>query len=573
MKLSPVTSTLWAQWRKSRWVLLATVPGMLLVFAILLLAQRLGASTDIIQIFTFATQLIAIIVGGSTIMLVHSDTERLNVALPIRILRLPVATWKLTAALMIFGLGTMALIATIGTVLVKVILGATYAWWVPAAVAVCAMAALQAWAYGQRENAQESSVASFFISVIVAVFIVTRDTTFILLDRVHPAVSVTAALTFFYVLACAALSINRRDGFADFPLLRRASPAGGGLIAGRLPRFASPMHAQLWYEWRRFGWQLPVGIVSFLIIYFLGMPLLVALFEPSNSTIAQSAMESPGLMAIDYLASTQFVTTGLRVTSMTAALLVGAYMFMKAGYWNAKSTFQLTLPVATPQLAKSRIYGTLKSVAWGFAIVILVFSALGFFMKVIGYGDSYVSFLGQGYRGVPGPIIIAYYLGSILLLMWVALWSVNAGWALLTFCGTMIPVLGILWLLQELGYTSYSTYNPIMVAAVSIGKWFAVPVFFLGFLWAYRQSAKNYLIGRRTTALALALWLTYSTVFISYELRFEPSRSIRGRELPTHYNWENWPHPIDWVLWAALSLLPIAPLFTQALLLHRARHR
>jgi len=194
-------------------------------------------------------------------------------------------------------------------------------------------------------------------------------------------------------------------------------------------------------------------------------------------------------------------------------------------------------------------------------------------MKAMGHDNIYASFLGQGYPGVPGPIVIVFYLGSLFFFMWVALWSVNAGWALLAFCGALIPVLGVMWLLQETGHASYSLNYPIMVAAFRVSSWFAAPVFFFGFLWAFWQSVKNNLITRRVTALALGLWLTYSAAFITFALSHQSARAFRGRELPSHYNYENWPHPIDWVLWAALSLLPIAPLFTQALLLHRARHR
>jgi hypothetical protein len=36
---------------------------------------------------------------------------------------------------------------------------------------------------------------------------------------------------------------------------------------------------------------------------------------------------------------------------------------------------------------------------------------------------------------------------------------------------------------------------------------------------------------------------------------------------------DQFPHPINWFLWAALSLLPIAPIFTHPLYIQRARHQ
>ena len=87
------------------------------------------------------------------------------------------------------------------------------------------------------------------------------------------------------------------------------------------------------------------------------------------------------------------------------------------------------------------------------------------------------------------------------------------------------------------------------------------------FLWVLWGSKRANLIGLKTIALAIICWAIYSGIFYTYVTshHYQAGANIG----PNHFEL----YPVRWALWAALSLLPIAPLFSLPYMLEKARRQ
>ena len=112
--------------------------------------------------------------------------------------------------------------------------------------------------------------------------------------------------------------------------------------AAALPAFASPARAQLWFEWRRHGWSLPmlVGIVVPCELALLFIPdvaqavvvltvLAALLTPPFMAMFAAAAVRQPGL--------TPFIAT----RPLTSAALIAAKL--KMTLWSTLAAWMLVL--------------------------------------------------------------------------------------------------------------------------------------------------------------------------------------------------------------------------------------
>ena len=170
--MKPVYTMLWMQWRKSRWTLLATLPGMLVASALLMACQQAGVKADIVEILAYAALFVSIAVAIVTILTLHSDADTLQITIPNRIRRLPFASWKIVAPLMVYGILAVSAVALAATGLLKLLVDTRFAWWMPTAAAAPVVTVLLAWSYAQREANPKTAVVSLVATFATLVWIV-----------------------------------------------------------------------------------------------------------------------------------------------------------------------------------------------------------------------------------------------------------------------------------------------------------------------------------------------------------------------------------------------------------------
>ena len=150
MNAKPIRTVFWGQWQKNRWLLLTILAGIALAYGLLAMVDTRGLrenAGDPAEDFLIAILLISVpsLVAAASVLLGHSDSERLHITLPPRILRLPLTTPKLAAVLLTFGILVAALIASAATLPAIFMLNVDFDWWVPVLIAVLAMTVLQLW--------------------------------------------------------------------------------------------------------------------------------------------------------------------------------------------------------------------------------------------------------------------------------------------------------------------------------------------------------------------------------------------------------------------------------------------
>src|SRR5690606_30072882 len=129
-------SLIWMQWRKTRWLLIALVVGAAAACGLVVLAARLGLHEDTVLALGYISAFLPMVIAIGAILLIHSDTDRVVFYLPRRILRLPIATWRLALALMLYGFVAVGAVALVTTGMLTFGFNAAIAWWAPAAFAV-----------------------------------------------------------------------------------------------------------------------------------------------------------------------------------------------------------------------------------------------------------------------------------------------------------------------------------------------------------------------------------------------------------------------------------------------------
>lgn len=565
MAARPIRTLLQVQWRKSRWTLLAVAPGAVLAAFLIRVLGEVGVHPDYLQILTYAALLVSLIIPMFTILVIHSDFEKLSAAIPKRIFRLPLASWKIVAVFMGFGVVAVGVTALVTTLLLKYMLAPDFSWWGPPAGAVFATCALLVWAYAQSESAPRAAVISFLVFFVAVLIVLSWEGAAEVVETVTPPAAIAVVVAVFYALAVAGFSINRHGGFSEFPALtifQRTTIQPAGILP---TRFRSPHAAQRWYEWRQFGWQAPACVVAILFLFFLLMPLLAMVFEVKPAPNSQLLGEQARARDIDWFTSVQFVTTGLQVSAVVGAVVVGGYMFMSAGYWNPKATYLHTRPMSTRAMATARLRTMLKSVAMSLVILMAAAGAIKAYTLYRGEPIEMYRFMRQGYGDVKAWQVLSFYWGALFLIMWSAVWSVNLGWAFIALGATLFPAMGISTLMgseQALISPLATTVTP----AMQWGSWIGSAILAAGLLFAFVQGIRSGAVDYRAVAIAAGAWCVYVYAFSQLDDYYS---------LPAGANLlgEQFPHPIDWGLWAALSLIPVAPVFTHPWLLQRARAR
>lgn len=599
---------LWELWRRSRWVILGTAPWILGVclllvilysyresvtdadsFAAILDSGAYGTSGTGMLDMAIAAMFIGLLAPMWTILLSYSDEHSLQLSLPRRILRLPLSAWHLVAVVMGYGIVAIGLIAFGMTASVKWFFESDLAWFGPVAICVCIMAGLQAWALSLGETTMRTAILSLVIPAAILFGLLWLGPVRDVLAAINPLVPMGAALVGFYLIGVWGVSFNRRNGFGDLANIRHQD-ADRAWLPSR--RFNAPEKAQAWYEWRRYGWHLPLCVLGVLTVYFVVVPLLVGLFSGNwemevPTYIEQGALpedlqqteRDSALFFVNWLTDPEIVTWGFVIAVVVSALVLGGYRFVATSNEYARSTFLFTRPISTRQFVFTRLRVVLRSVLIATGVLFAAFVVLSVIEPRILEWWSTLNFLTRGEAFLPGPVLIALYFLGLFLFMWIAAWPLEVGWFLTLLAIVFVPPFAVLWVSDLMAATPAE--DPIGRAELiaQICEVLAVIVMAAGLAWMYNRGKTLGIVNKRAVQVAFGVWPLYAFAFLAYQY-VEDKYGIPpyGSE-----NYQFFLSPFDrdsgtiiWgnvAFWLAVSLLPVAPVITQPFFTHRARHR
>ncbi len=554
-------------WRRVRQIFILVIAGIAAAYALVWLADAQGMlpqQRDNSGGFMIAFLIIGVsgLVGGAGVLLANSDAERLELALPQRVLRMPMRTGKLAFIHMIFGMTVAAAIAILATLPAFWVLEVDFAWWMPLATAAALMPLIQLWAYTMGNAGLRAALISFVLYFGGFAWLSQRPA-FVELLKNGELVKTVTSLVFFlagvYALLWAVIAVQRRGGWAA-SLPRR----GVEFAVGRQRRpFHSNRAAQFWFEWRQYGMLLPAYVGGAAAAYFVGMPLVVGVFRMTNVT-GTSAGEP--LFRIDWLSSAQYIWMGLALSAFVGSLLVGGVMFMRGGHWNSASNYLLTRPLTLSRISNARILvlGTGAMIAL-FELVAIT-GAIEGVVRLNGESTGFGFFLHQGYEQLPLWLTVAMHFGFLLVLMWACAWPVSFVFAVGGFAVLTLPLLGAIWGGALLGILEPDTAKERAAELGSIGNWISAALIVFGLLAMAWVANRRGFIHPVLPWLCTGIWLVYSWAFVHFMTRWEV---IAGAQ-----EWYiRFPHPINWPLWVGVSVVPLLPFFLHPLMMARIRNR
>jgi hypothetical protein len=355
---SPALAIEWEFRRRHRWGLIAITVYLVALTATKLLILGPGRPLELDSGETFAFVVMAPITSALVYFLavftfgLSGDLAGRQSMYPARMLTLPVTTAALAGWPMLYGA-----VAVTGFWLAMRLLGLWPAgidvpliWPAPLAAVLLAWTQVLMWMpYGLRG-----------MRVFVVVLWLTVIDTIVLL-AIHFNASewmmvagLLPQLPLAYLAARYAVARARRG---DVPDWRRASARTGRVAstpARRRAAFRSPAAAQMWFEWRRHGWSLPV-LVAILLPFELAL-LFVATDAPVLVLIILlGVLLTPLFMAAftavsvrqsnPYAGDSNVLTPFLATRPLTSAALIAAKV--KAMIWSTVAAWVLVL-VAIP---------------------------------------------------------------------------------------------------------------------------------------------------------------------------------------------------------------------------------
>lgn len=554
-------------WRRVRTIVAIVIAGLALGFVGLWLAEAQGLRAeqrDDSGDFMIALMLIGVanLVGAAAVILSNSDTERLVIALPDRVLRMPLRTWKLALVQLAFGASVGVVVSLAASVPLPFVLKIEFAWWKPVLGAVVFMPLAQLWAYTMGNAAPRTALVSFVIYFGGLAALAQRPWVRTLFDGSAPArgaIVFAATLALTTLLTWAVLVVQRRGGWAAS--LPRRSVAAVKLRPRRA--FGSSSAAQFWFEWRQYGLLLPVYVGGAAAAYFLGMPLIVGLFRATNVT-GKSSGEP--LFRIDWFSSAQYVWMGLFLAAFLGGLMVGGVLFMRGGHWNSNSSYVLTRPLTLARISNTRLIVIGVSAALALAELALIVLAIELLVRMQGESTGFGAFLHQGYIQLPQALVVAMHFGFLLVLMWACAWPAGYLFAAGIFLALLVPLRGAL-----LGGTLAGLVEPEQAAEYAVAwspgvYWAAAGLVVLGLFAVAWQANRRGLLHPAVPWVCAILWLAYSWAFAHFMTQWEVPPSVQ--------DWvQRFPHPMNWPLWVGISTVPLLPFLLHPLMLARIRHR
>lgn len=505
-----------------------------------------------------------------TLLLQYSDASRLRSGLPMHVYLLPMTFRRIATLHMVYGLVTIAAVTWITTMLTARFLEDVFPVWQPPALATAIYALMQGWAfvYGGRRNSATGIVA--LVSGCVAlVFGLRNEFIVTTVSQMSPFIGALGALLFAAVILELAIRLGRTNRFSSFE--SESGSSSNTKVKARKP-FSSPYWTQAWYEWRNTGWILPGLVIAILTLYFGVVPLFTGLFVASTDARDPLGEGFGARFAMQWVHNQQIIVTGMLSSAGGAGVLAGAYLFLVSGEWRQKSTFLRTRPITTDQLAWVRLTVLLFSTACTTAILMGVYGLLYLILKQIDPKLDYLLQLKIGFEHVPDVLVIAFFAGTLFVITWTGLWIVNASAGLGTIA--ILLLAGMLTTQVFINVTDIPGDHPIFYYISRAPIWLATMLWVTASLRMYQRARSERVIPRSARLWAGDLWLAYTIPFLYYGLgiRYHATildengnilHGVRVYDLNlVAPNGIPITHPVDWVLWAGLSLFPILPFVT-----------
>jgi hypothetical protein len=494
----------WELWRPQRGVLAFALAALLLA-SVLVLALPAG-TIDPLEAAVYGLFVLGWLVVQALIVFTYTTGQTDLAAgpstFPARMFTLPVRTGALVGWPMLYGTVAMALFWMVPAGLARTLLGLP----VPLAWPALGLAAFLAWfqAVVWRPFGLpwvRVGVAIVLLSALVAV--PQLAVAFQVPDEIL-ALVFTALLPPAYVTAVASVARARRGDYAG------RSPARLGAAAATAPPakdrpFSSARRAQLWFEWRCHGLELPFT-VGLILLLFAGGLCFGKTYEAAFQELQKDGM--PPQLPVAFL--------GLLALVPFLAAIAGVELGNTGTRGVAQKTFLLPAFLAVRPLSESglvavklRAAALITLVCWGLILVVAPLALL-----ITGTGEGAVGWIVDWLQDQT-PLQAAVFVVAAFVVL------VGGTWASMT--GTLfLGLVGRRWIVYTSGLAGVLLFLPILVLAIWIFKHpehyavlaSALPWVVLGMVglkvlvgtwmvWAVRRAG---LIADPTLARILATW-------------------------------------------------------------------
>jgi len=357
---------LWGRNRTGMRVLIGGVLGLaLLGFAL----SRSGWMRTDEPVFISSVILFAVAYLYVISMTLYSELRQGNVfsGFPARMFTLPVRTCWLVAWPMLYGIAVLALLWLAMAILIWVPAGAEVQWWALPLLAV-ALVWFQAVCWGVPGSPLTKIIAACVIFPALKMALEMLAWWIALLGYQHTdlgldrnaliawrGLTLTIFCAFFgplaYAVAVWGVARERRGAYQGRAWLGLVLDHVSSWLPRRRGRFASPTGAQLWFEWRKKGWILPLFPASFLLFV---------------TVVAAPFVAVPVLLMMVAVVSCLVVVL---------AFFVG-YGLGKTSFWGGDlglPSAQATRPLTSTALAAAKVHTAALSalVTWLFLLVVV----------------------------------------------------------------------------------------------------------------------------------------------------------------------------------------------------------
>jgi hypothetical protein len=495
----------WELWRPQRDVWALCLAGMVLASA-LVLALPAGTIDPMEAAIQYSLLAIAWLVVNALIVFTYTTGETDLAAgpsnFPARMFTLPVRTHALVGWPMLYGTVVMALLWVVPAGLARGLLGIT----VPLAWPALGLAAFLAWFQAVAWCPfglpwARVGVAVVLLSALVAV--PQLALAFQVPDEFLVAVF-TMLLPAAYVTAVAGVARARRGDNAGWWPARKAVAAAKAPPPRDRP-FSSAMRAQLWYEWRCHGLDLPFTVAMVLVL-FVGGLWFGKTYEAAFQELEKEGL--PPQLRVAFL--------GLLALVPFLAAVAGVHLGNTGTKGLAQKTFILPAFLAVRPLperglvaAKLQAAVLITLVCWGLILVVvpLALLATGTWRGAVGW---ILDWLGEQTPLQAGTFAVA----AIVVLIG-GTWSSMAG-------TLFLGLLGRAWIVYTTGVAGALFFIPVLVfanwilkhpeyytALASILSWVVLGVVGLKVLvgtWTVRAVSRGGAIPDGTVARILGTW-------------------------------------------------------------------
>ncbi|MFP6584493.1 MAG: hypothetical protein VCD00_18315 [Candidatus Hydrogenedentota bacterium] len=516
-----------------------------------------------------------------TVVLQHSDSKSLRVGLPIHVYLLPLTFRRMATVHMVYGVVAVGLVTWIAAALAARFLSGAFASWQPAVLAMTVYAIAQAWAlvFGGRRRPVGALVG--FVACGAGLILAMRNETVVGVVSSVPGVAAgVGVLVVGIILLEISIRLGRENRFRAFEGASDMLSDGSG-VKTRKP-FSSAYWTQAWYEWRTTGWVLPCLVVSILALYFVVVPLFTGLFVASTDTRDPLGEGFATRFAMQWANNQHIMVTGILSSAGGAGVLTGAYLFLVSGEWRQKSTFLRTRPLRTDQLAWVRLTVLFSSTACATAILMVTYGVINIVLQGIDPQFDYLLHQRVGFEHIHDYFVVAFFAGTLFMIMWTGLWIVNASFGLSVFGA--LSVVGMLLTALLIRSSDLAGDHIAFYYIQRAPVWLAAALWIMASITMYRRAYSDRVIPSGARRWAGVLWVSYTVPFLYYGMGIryyatildENGNILHGVRV-TDLNLvapEGIPltHPVDWVLWAGLSLFPILPFVTLPYRLNEMRH-